>query len=333
VSPVIDNNRDFTIYFISPTAKGCLSFSQIYAEWLHEDKHNNAYKPQPPFVHNELIDIGKLKVKASVKEITIGKGGKTEDFKQPCLVFASHPSLRMGDAVHFMNMWSKNSNNSIIFINPSFPHVEALAPFQPVHARVYNLPMDKRLDANTSTIMLDKLAPKRVFAPSHYCRPPLKQPHRTDWKLNTAVTPVELNSVVKLNLNRSHEKVFLQPELASSLVPKMTPSGVYLTSLTAQLSTMDNKHTLSVPENSSKNNQISLNKLLCCGKIELDDLFQSLQEDQYFGEPDLDRENKIISTNLFSLQTSEEDTKITFHCQDEPTRNIITEKIFAFCSN
>ena len=43
-----------------------VNYTKIYVR-LHEDKHNNAYKPQPPFSHNELIDIGKLKVKASVK--------------------------------------------------------------------------------------------------------------------------------------------------------------------------------------------------------------------------------------------------------------------------
>ena len=85
-SSVIDSNRDFTIYFVSPTAKGCLSFSQIYAEWqfseilgglfiqltkycfrLQAERHNHAYQPQPPFHHNELVELGKLKVKASVK--------------------------------------------------------------------------------------------------------------------------------------------------------------------------------------------------------------------------------------------------------------------------
>lgn len=32
---VIDiiENRDFTIYFVSPSAKGSLAFSQIYSEW------------------------------------------------------------------------------------------------------------------------------------------------------------------------------------------------------------------------------------------------------------------------------------------------------------
>jgi hypothetical protein len=41
--------------------------------------------------------------------------GLQEDFKSPCVVFAGHPSLRMGDAVHFLEMWGGSSTNTIIF--------------------------------------------------------------------------------------------------------------------------------------------------------------------------------------------------------------------------
>ena len=34
---------------------------------LQAERHNFAYQPQPPFHHNELIDLGKIKVKSSVK--------------------------------------------------------------------------------------------------------------------------------------------------------------------------------------------------------------------------------------------------------------------------
>jgi len=37
------------------------------------------------------------------------------DFKCPCIVFTGHPSLRIGDAIHFIELWGKSANNSIIF--------------------------------------------------------------------------------------------------------------------------------------------------------------------------------------------------------------------------
>ena len=33
----------------------------------------------------------------------------------PCIMFTGHPSLRMGDVVHFMENWSQNPANCIIF--------------------------------------------------------------------------------------------------------------------------------------------------------------------------------------------------------------------------
>ena len=37
------------------------------------------------------------------------------DYRQPCVVFCGHPSLRFGDAVHFIELWGNNPNNLVIF--------------------------------------------------------------------------------------------------------------------------------------------------------------------------------------------------------------------------
>jgi len=109
---VIDiiENRDFTIYFVSPSAKGSLAFSQIYSEWLHREKQSKAFIPEQPFTHEELKSSGKLKIFSSIRD------GMSGNFKQPCVVFTGHPSLRFGDVVHFMDLWSSSHLNSIIFI-------------------------------------------------------------------------------------------------------------------------------------------------------------------------------------------------------------------------
>ena len=36
-------------------------------------------------------------------------------YQTPCVVFTGHPSLRCGDAVHFMDIWSSNNKNAVIF--------------------------------------------------------------------------------------------------------------------------------------------------------------------------------------------------------------------------
>lgn len=41
--------------------------------------------------------------------------GFSTDFRQPCVVFCGHPSLRFGDAVHFIELWGSNPLHMVIF--------------------------------------------------------------------------------------------------------------------------------------------------------------------------------------------------------------------------
>ena len=36
-------------------------------------------------------------------------------YQTPCVVFTGHPTLRCGDAVHFMETWGSSSKNAVIF--------------------------------------------------------------------------------------------------------------------------------------------------------------------------------------------------------------------------
>lgn len=56
-----------------------------------------------------MIQTNKLKHYASIH------GDFSIEFRQPCVVFTGHPSLRFGDVVHFMELWGKSSLNTIIF--------------------------------------------------------------------------------------------------------------------------------------------------------------------------------------------------------------------------
>lgn len=57
----------------------------------------------------QLIQTNKLKHYPSIH------GDFSSEFRQPCVVFTGHPSLRFGDVVHFMELWGKSSLNTIIF--------------------------------------------------------------------------------------------------------------------------------------------------------------------------------------------------------------------------
>lgn len=132
------------LFFISPVAETSLAYSNILAEWyarnskisrnsrlllsiasfvllfislllsftfrLSTNKQNKVYLPEEPFPHAFLVKNARLKHYTSTYA-----EGFSNDYRQPCVVFCGHPSLRFGDAVHFVQLWGNNPLHTIIF--------------------------------------------------------------------------------------------------------------------------------------------------------------------------------------------------------------------------
>lgn len=272
------------IYFVSPVAKDCLAFSQIYSEWLHPNKQNRVYIPEPPFPHDDLIETGRLRVFASVYE------GLSSSFKKPCIVFAGHPSLRFGDAVHFMQMWKNSPSNSVIFVEPNFPYLEVLAPFQPIQMRAYHFEIDTRTNHSNANMILNDIKPKNIIVPPSYTKPPPLHPHRTDLclQVNQPLLTMERKSVLPINVKRKFEKVNLLPDLASSLMPAEVKPGIMLAALSGELEEKDNNHTLKVATKQAPGGRkrrfqeaSSLHRPLIWGKLHVSNLVKNLIAEGY----------------------------------------------------
>ncbi|KAM9240690.1 integrator complex subunit 9 isoform 1-T1 [Leptosomus discolor] len=227
-------------YFISPVANSSLEFSQIFAEWLCHNKQTKVYLPEPPFPHAELIQTNKLKHYPSIH------GDFSNDFKQPCVVFTGHPSLRFGDVVHFMELWGKSSLNTVIFTEPDFSYLDALAPYQPLAMKCVYCPIDTRLNFIQVSKLLKEVQPLHVVCPEQYTQPPPTQSHRTDLMIDCQPPPMSYRraEVLTLPYKRRYEKIEIMPELADSLVPLEIKPGISLATVSAVLHTKDNKHVL-----------------------------------------------------------------------------------------
>ncbi|XP_071479583.1 integrator complex subunit 9-like [Diadema antillarum] len=228
------------LYFISPVADSSLAFSQILSEWLCGVKQSKVYLPEPPFPHAELIKVGRLKHFPSVH------GEFSNQFKTPCVVFTGHPSLRMGDAVHFMELWGKNSNNTILFIEPDFAYLDALAPYQPLAMKACYFPIDTALTFPQANKLIKDLKPLQVVLPEAYLSPPPSHPLRTDLvvEVEPAPTPYQRGDVVNLLVQRRFEKVEITPEVAMNLAPTELQPGVLVATVTGQLNAHDNRYIL-----------------------------------------------------------------------------------------
>uniref|UniRef100_A0A8C9PS57 Integrator complex subunit 9 n=2 Tax=Marmotini TaxID=337730 RepID=A0A8C9PS57_SPEDA len=230
-------------YFISPVANSSLEFSQIFAEWLCHNKQSKVYLPEPPFPHAELIQTNKLKHYPSIH------GDFSNDFRQPCVVFTGHPSLRFGDVVHFMELWGKSSLNTVIFTEPDFSYLEALAPYQPLAMKCIYCPIDTRLNFIQVSKLLKEVQPLHVVCPEQYTQPPPAQSHRMDLMIDCQPPAMSYRraDVLALPFKRRYEKIEIMPELADSLVPMEIKPGISLATVSAVLHTKDNKHVLQPP--------------------------------------------------------------------------------------
>ncbi|XP_023417366.1 integrator complex subunit 9 isoform X3 [Cavia porcellus] len=195
-------------YFISPVANSSLEFSQIFAEWLCHNKQSKVYLPEPPFPHAELIQTNKLKHYPSIH------GDFSNDFRQPCVVFTGHPSLRFGDVVHFMELWGKSSLNTVIFTEPDFSYLEALAPYQPLAMKCIYCPIDTRLNFIQVSKLLKEVQPLHVVCPEQYTQPPPAQSHRMDLMVDCQPPPMAYRraEVLALPFKRRYEKIEIMPE-------------------------------------------------------------------------------------------------------------------------
>lgn len=68
------------------------------------------YLPEEPFPHAGLARAGRLRRARRLHDDAFSR-----DFRQPCVVFAGHPSLRFGAAVHLLELWAAQPQHAVIF--------------------------------------------------------------------------------------------------------------------------------------------------------------------------------------------------------------------------
>ncbi|XP_031573815.1 integrator complex subunit 9 homolog [Actinia tenebrosa] len=316
------NLTSVPIYFISPVADSSLAYSNIYAEWLCQSKQTKVYLPEPPFPHAELVKIGRLKHFPNLHD------GFSSSYKTPCIVFTSHPSLRFGDAVHFMEMWGKSPVNTVIFTESDFSYLEALAPYQPLAMKACYCPIDPRLNFGQANKLLRELKPGHLVIPEVYTRTPALLPQRTDLTIQDMecqVSTIGHLDILTLPVSREYEKVILDNRISNFLVPREVRPGVAVATVTGTLVTQDNKYTLEPlnfehdgqersrdPKSDANNKQPSRH---LWGSVSVEDLIQSLAKR---GIHDVNTES---SSGGHTLHLPEDDAMIQL---DRGSTHIIT---------
>lgn len=234
------------MFFVSPVADSSLAYANIMAEWLSTGKQSRVYLPEEPFPHGNLVKCGRLKSFKNLYDENF-----SQDYRQPCVMFAGHPSLRFGEVIHFIELWGNNPNNTIMFTEPSFPYLDALAPFQPLQMRAVHCPIDTSLNFNQAKKLARDLRPGMIVSPKVYSAPPSSASQRTDLQLDVEVPlhTFSRDETIELPLFNQFDRITLDPALASKLKPVEVQPGVTLATITGTLDVCNNKYHLKELEN------------------------------------------------------------------------------------
>ena len=242
------------VYFMSSVADQSVAFSNIFAEWLCDSKQNLVHAAESPFQHAELAKSGLLKIYPGITSKF------NDDFHQPCILFASHPSLRFGEACHFVELWKNSPNNSLIFTDSEFNYLDALAPYQPIYANFYFFPIDTSLTTgHLNTLLkepknLSQLVVSQAYKMNSSSAADNSQQAEHLAKLDmsklsstTLVSYYNQNDIIKLVTKRRFENCDIESDLAQMLTTSKkqeASSAVNYCKFDAHLTTRNNHHTL-----------------------------------------------------------------------------------------
>ena len=319
--------QNIPVYFMSTVANQSLAYSNIFAEWLNDSKQNLVNAAETPFIHSELAKNGLLKVFPSITSKF------NDEFNQPCIIFASHPSLRFGEACHFVELWKNSPANSFIFTDPEFNYLDALAPYQPVYANFYYFPIDTSLNTNQVNKLLKETKQiSQLITSVNYKTLNSEQIYQNDHlskidqsRLNPSINVNYYlpNDIIKINLKRRFENCEIDPDLASIIIPSkknillskdladLNLSGnSAFTTFNAQLVTKNNHHVLkaapkTIPLMLTKRARINESNLrkYTYGKIQIDQLMKALSLIGFTNLKIAEKENINTNRTNLGLQT------------------------------
>ena len=86
------------IVLLSPIGSEGLAHVSSLGEWLDEPRGARAFLPEMPFDFDEMVADGRLVCAPSASELAA-------PLPEPCIVFASDPSLRAGEAARLLDEW------------------------------------------------------------------------------------------------------------------------------------------------------------------------------------------------------------------------------------
>ncbi|KAI6691793.1 hypothetical protein NL676_019503 [Syzygium grande] len=161
------------IFVISSVAEELLAYTNIIPEWVCKQRRGKLFPGEPLFAHVELLNGERLQVYPAIYSPKL-----LLNWREPCIVFCPHWSLRLGPAVHLLRRWHGDERSSLIWEEGEDSDI-ALLPFDPKEMK-----MKLSVRSSNNSLPLQELL---LLSPSPYKR---SKTRLTD-RLKAAEEPVE----------------------------------------------------------------------------------------------------------------------------------------------
>ncbi|KAK7401332.1 hypothetical protein VNO78_12728 [Psophocarpus tetragonolobus] len=235
------------VYIISSVADELLALLNIIPEWLCKQRQEKLFAGEPLFAHIKLLEERKIHVVPAIHSHEL-----LTNWREPCIVFCPHWSLRMGPVVQLLRRWCGDPKSLLILedvLNPL-----ALLPFQPIAMNVLQCLFPSGIRLQKVQPLLKTLQPKTVLCPEE-----LKLQINFSSDQSFSVLYYTEAETLKVPYRRDSSELKIATDLASQFYWKMfKKEEINVTKLKGELLMENSRHHLLL----NNDNKTSLGSLI-----------------------------------------------------------------------
>ncbi|ANM63628.1 unnamed protein product [Arabidopsis thaliana] len=147
------------IFVISSVAEELLAYTNTIPEWLCEQRQEKLISGEPSFGHLKFIKNKKIHLFPAIHSPNL-----ITSWQEPCIVFASHWSLRLGPSVQLLQRW-RGDPKSLLVLEDGISSGLGLLPFRPIAMKILQCSFLSGIRLQKLPTLVSVLQPKIFLVP------------------------------------------------------------------------------------------------------------------------------------------------------------------------
>ncbi|RLN04165.1 hypothetical protein C2845_PM13G19970 [Panicum miliaceum] len=309
------------IFMISETAEEIIAFTNALPEWLCKSRQEKLFSGEALFGHVELLKEGKLFLFPHLHSKSL-----LAEWKEPCIVFCPHWSLRLGPAVHLLRR--RHADKRCLLVLEQGDDAElTLKPSMPLAIQVLECSFLSRVRAAKIDTLLGALNPKFVMLPEG-----LKSRYSVKERPCSFLYYSKGKTIELPNIREDFE-VHLATDVAHGLQPRKLNETTAVARLRTKLLVSSGKYQLAI---AGKLSDQSKRHLLHRDAVDPDRLLAALQEKgmvcSFAADDNSAGERSVLITSPGDALVKITSDRTVIYCDDERISKHIYDALSSVCN-